>query len=188
VIGPKAQPGAMAPSVIPSLDSPGCPGAPYLDQSYYAVRSPLGSWSSPSGFLFASVGLQRGSNAHATGMYKYLPCDHARRKRRLGSRLRSIVRRRNCAVRPELPTLFELFTPRQKLVSGFGACHASRQHQANRPNQSPDKRQLEQRFTLELFRDCKLVRHEPRLEFGQDRKSVDVSHRVDCGLTALSPE
>jgi hypothetical protein len=56
------------------------------------------------------------------------------------------------------------------------------------PIRVPDKRQLEQRFTLELFRDCKLVRHEPRLEFRQGCKSVNVSHRVDCGLTALSPE
>jgi hypothetical protein len=56
------------------------------------------------------------------------------------------------------------------------------------PIRVPDKRQLEQRFTLELFRYCKLVRHEPRLEFRQGCKSVNVSHRVDCGLTALSPE
>jgi hypothetical protein len=87
---------------------------------------------------------------------------------------------------------------RREFIAGLGSgrpargaadqAHVHHQHQANRPNQSPDKRQLEQRFTLELFRDCKLVRHEPRLEFGQGCKSVDVSHRVDCGLTALSPE
>jgi hypothetical protein len=35
---------------------------------------------------------------------------------------------------------------------------------------------------------CKLVRHEPRLEFRQGCKSVNVSHRVDCGLTALSAQ